>query len=509
MSKKKKIMQLWLMICICFSFLSGCGDKQASEKSTIATIDDIAGAKIGVQLGTTGDIFASDYEGDENGTEVIRYTKGADAVQALKQNKIDCVIIDEQPALAFCNKNPELQILEEEFAVEDYALVISKENPELLEQVNAALDEIKKDGTLQAIIENYIGDETKGKSPYQKDETLSRENGTLHVASNLEFPPYEYYENGVGVGIDIDLMQAIADRLNMELVVTDMQFDSIIVSVQSGKADIGASGFTITEERKKNINFSDTYTTSKQVVIVNSGSGAESLSFAEKFEQVFLYNNQWTYIPKGLLNTILITFFSGIIGVVLGVIVSNVRVAYERNDQKNKLIVFLNAVFKLYITVFRGTPMMVQLLITYYVIFAHSNISPLLVAVIAFGLNSGAYVSEAIRSGITAIDLGQFEAGRSLGLTYGQTIRYVILPQAIKVSLPAIFNEFIALLKESSIVGYIGLMDLTKAGDILRSNTYEAFLPLIAVALLYLIIVIIMTALVSKLERKLKKDARL
>lgn len=190
-------------------------------------------------------------------------------------------------------------------------------------------------------------------------EGLTRENGMMTMATNVAFPPYEYYENGEAVGIDVDVARAIADILNMELLVSDMEFDSIIVA-----------------------------------------------------------------------------------------------------------------------------------------------------AVLAFGLNSAAYVAEVVRAGIMSIEIGQFEAGRSLGLTYGQTMTSIIMPQAIKNSLPTMCNEFIALLKESSIVGYIGLMDLTKAGDVIRSSTYEAMLPLITVALVYLLIVVVLTSFVGKLERRLKKDAR-
>lgn len=172
------------------------------------------------------------------------------------------------------------------------------------------------------------------------------------------------------------------------------------------------------------------------------------------------------------------------------------------------MLKILNTIAKIYLTVFRGTPMMVQLLIMYYVVFASVKVNPLLAAVLAFGLNSAAYVAEAVRAGIMSIEIGQFEAGRSLGFHYAQTMRYIILPQAVKNALPAMCNEFIALLKESSIVGYIGLMDLTKAGDIIRSNTYEALIPLCSVALVYLLIVMVLTAGVSRLERRLMKDAR-
>ena len=258
----------------------------------------------------------------------------------------------------------------------------------------------------------------------------------------------------------------------------------------------------------KNINFSESYTTAKQVIIVNTGEGANQQSLVEKFKQVFIEKDRWQYIPKGLRNTLIITFFAGVIGIILGFLFAVIRVANDRNDEKKLGIRVLNAIVKVYLTIFRGTPMMVQLLIMYYVIFASVKANPIMTAVLAFGLNSGAYVAEAIRAGIMSVEIGQFEAGRSLGFTYGQTMIHIILPQAVKNALPAMCNEFIALLKESSIVGYIGLIDLTKAGDIIRSNTYEAFMPLIAVALVYLVIVMFLTFLVGRLERRLKKDAR-
>lgn len=462
MNKKQKRWSIFILaILICLS-VAGCGKDDDSKPLAVESVEDLAGTTIGVQIGTTGAIYAEDFVAENPGTEVIRYNKGADAVQALKQQKIDAVLIDEQPALAFVEKNNELTIADEEFAVEEYAIGIAKENTELLYQINDALEAIKVNGTMDEIVANYIGDE-KGEHPYESPEGLTRGNGTLTMATNVAFPPYEYYEDKTAVGIDIDMMQAIADYLNMDLVVSDMEFDSVIMAVQSGKADVAAAGLTVTEDRLKNISFSESYTTAKQVIIYNNGEKAEKMSLADKIYQTFIEKNRWQYIPKGLANTLLIT-------------------------------------------VFRGTPMVVQLLIMYYVVFAQTAVNPLIAAVIAFGLNSGAYLSEAIRSGIMAIEIGQFEAGRSMGFNYHETVRYIIMPQAIKVSLPAIFNEYIALLKESSIVGYIGLMDLTKAGDIIRSNTYEALVPLVSVALVYLVLVMIMTSFVSRLERRLKRE---
>jgi len=509
MQTRKRSLAVILLTALMLLTLTACGQKNADQTpdKVISGVDDLEGAKIGVQIGTVGDTYASDYEGDDAGTEVARYNKGADAVQALKQNKIDCVIIDEQPALAFVDKNPELKILDEEFTNEDYAICVAKGNNELLDKINGALDELKQDGTLESIINNYIGVDA-GKTPYVSSDDVIRDNGTLTMATNAAFPPYEYYENGTIVGIDADMAQAIADKLGMNLVISDMEFDSIIAAVQSGKADFGAAGLTVTEDRLKNINFSESYTTAKQVIIVNTGEGANQQSLVEKFKQVFIEKDRWQYIPKGLRNTLIITFFAGVIGIILGFLFAIIRVANDRNDEKKLGIRVLNAIVKVYLTIFRGTPMMVQLLIMYYVIFASVKANPIMTAVLAFGLNSGAYVAEAIRAGIMSVEIGQFEAGRSLGFTYGQTMIHIILPQAVKNALPAMCNEFIALLKESSIVGYIGLIDLTKAGDIIRSNTYEAFMPLIAVALVYLVIVMFLTFLVGRLERRLKKDAR-
>ena len=196
------------------------------------------------------------------------------------------------------------------------------------------------------------------------------------------------------------------------------------------------------------------------------------------------------------------TFFAVLIGIVLGFLVAMVRATY---DKTGKLRI-LNAVCKVYLTVIRGTPVVVQLLIIYFVIFGSVDISKVLVAVMAFGLNSGAYVAEIFRSGIMSIDNGQFEAGRSLGFNYAQTMRYIIMPQAFKNVLPALGNEFIVLLKETSVSGYIALQDLTKGGDIIRSRTYDAFMPLIAVALIYLVMVMIFSKLVNMLERRLRSS---
>ncbi|MCI8350581.1 MAG: amino acid ABC transporter permease [Oscillospiraceae bacterium] len=229
---------------------------------------------------------------------------------------------------------------------------------------------------------------------------------------------------------------------------------------------------------------------------------AWGLELKDSFVQNFIAENRWKYLVNGLGVTLQVTFFAVIIGIVLGFLVAIVR---STADKTGKLG-FLNGICRVYLTVIRGTPVVVQLLIIYFVIFSSVDIDKVVAAVVAFGLNSGAYVAEIVRSGIMSIDQGQFEAGRSLGFNYGQTMWHIIVPQAFKNVLPALANEFIVLLKETSVCGYIALQDLTKGGDIIRSRTYDPFLPLIAVAVIYLVIVMGLSALVTRLERRLRSS---
>ncbi len=457
----------------------------------------------------------------------------------------------------------------------------------------------------------------------------------LLMVTNASFPPYEYVEKQDIVGIDPEIVRTVADRLGYILEIQDMNFDSVIAAVQTGKAHIAASGITVTEERKKQVNFTIPYVVAEQLVIVRQDSKVqncsdlknvsigvqhgttgdtfvtrnireperfsnaplavaalsagkieavvidaeparvfvrqrqklrllpEALTYEEyafaisknnkdllkkfnaellkmkesgeldriinhyknqnnnetenggehpddsflgvvksSFKLNFIKDSRYIYLLQGLLNTLQITFFSLLIGIVIGFAVAVVR---STADQTGRLK-FLNWVCKFYLTIIRGTPVVVQLLIIYFVVFGAVDIDKVLVAIIAFGINSGAYVAEIIRGGIMSIDKGQMEAGRSLGLSYIQSMRLIIIPQAFKNVLPALGNEFIVLLKETSVSGYIALHDLTKGGDIIRSQTYDAFFPLIAVALIYLVLVVVLSGLLGMLEKRLKKN---
>lgn len=221
-----------------------------------------------------------------------------------------------------------------------------------------------------------------------------------------------------------------------------------------------------------------------------------------KFIHNFISDDRWKYLWDGLGTTLKVTLFALIMGLVLGFLVAVVRSTHDKTGRFK----IANAFCKIYLTVIRGTPVVVQLLIIYFVIFSSSNIDKSLVAVIAFGVNSGAYVAEIFRGGIMSIDIGQFEAGRSLGFNYSRTMLHIIMPQAFKNVVPPLANEFIVLLKETSIVGFIGLQDLTRGGSIIQGRTFDAFMPLIAVALIYLALVMLLSRGVTLLERRLRKS---
>lgn len=237
--------------------------------------------------------------------------------------------------------------------------------------------------------------------------------------------------------------------------------------------------------------------------------------FSTDYRLNFIKGNRWKMLLKGLLVTLEITFFAVLIGILIGVLVASVRSSYDKNREALEkrggfgyhLMKILNGICNVYLTVFRGTPVVVQLLIMYFVIFKFSN-NGTLISIIAFGINSGAYVAEIFRSGIMSIDNGQFEAGRAMGFNYVQTMFYIIIPQMFKVVLPTLCNEFIVLLKETSIAGYVGIEDLTKVGDLIRGRTFSAFMPLLAVALIYLVLVVVLTQLVKLLERRLRRSER-
>ncbi|MBQ6323707.1 MAG: ABC transporter permease subunit [Bacilli bacterium] len=447
----------------------------------------------------------------------------------------------------------------------------------------------------------------------------------LVLATEAGFAPYEYYQDGNIVGVDIDIANEIAKELNMKLIIKDVAFDSIINEVKTGKSDLGIAGISYTPERAKEVDFSIDYMESRQVLIVKNNSSIrnprelttesiavqlgsvadtylteeysrvnivrekkflaaiqdlkddkvsgvvmdevpakalisadlkildeplvtdhygiivskgneelltrinkvitrlketgkideillkhlgvaeekkdsqEKLNIIDKFYYSIIYDGRYKYILEGLKNTLLIALGAVLLGVLLGGVAAISQNIYD-NTGKLKL---LDKIAKLYVTVIRGTPSTLQLMIIYYIIFKSLSVNIVLVGILAFGINSGAYVAEIIRAGINSVDKGQIEAGYALGLHYSQVTSKIVLPMAIKNILPALGNEFITLVKETSIGAYIGIIELTKASDIIASRTYDYFFPLMLIALIYLAITLCLTKVIRAMEVKL------
>ena len=445
----------------------------------------------------------------------------------------------------------------------------------------------------------------------------------LVMVTEAGFAPYEYYDGGQIVGVDVDIAQEIANELNMNLVIKDVAFDSIISEIKTEKSDIGAAGISYTEERAKEVDFTINYMDSKQVIITRVGSyitspeelnsvraavqlgsvgdsyltenypnvtivrekkflaaiqdlkdekvdcvvmdeipakelitsdltileeplvidhygmivkkgnnelltaankviqklkdegtideillkhmGVKSEvkktgnSIYDKFYYSVIYDGRYKYIITGLEHTLIIALGAVVLGLFLGGLTAIFRNIHD-NTKKLKL---LNLIAKTYVTVIRGTPSILQLMIIYYVIFKATSVNIVLVGILAFGINSGAYIAEIIRAGINSVDKGQIEAGYALGLRYSQVMKKIVIPEALKNILPALGNEFITLVKETSIGAYIGILELTKASDIIASRTYDYFFPLIIIAIIYLVITLVLTKLFSIMEVKL------
>lgn len=263
---KKKVLAA-LLVSVAVLTAAGCsgGSQASSEPVEIQSVDDLADLKIGVQIGTTGDSQAT--EAVKEDSQVNRFNKGADAIVALKNGKVDCVVIDSLPAEKFVEANDDLKIVDGIFDKEEYAICMKKGNTQLRDAFNGALAELKEEGTLEEIQNNYIGDEI-GEHPYESPADVDRSNGTLTMATNAEFEPWEYKEGDKVVGIDADIAQAICDKLGYDLKIEDMAFEAILTSVDTGKADFGAAGMTVTPAREESVDFTDTYAEATQVVIV-------------------------------------------------------------------------------------------------------------------------------------------------------------------------------------------------------------------------------------------------
>jgi len=465
----------------------------------MVVLDDIADKKIGIFTGTVQDAFiAQNYPK----AEIFRFESTADLMMSVKSGKIDAVMMDLITGKLLLKRNPELGILSEDVLSTPLGVGFNKRRSVLRDEFNAYLKEIRQDGTYKVMHERwFIDDPEEAVMPPFTNPVSDKK---LVVAVSVEDLPYVAYMNGEYVGMDIEMIHEFAKRRNYHLEIIQMEFSSLIAALAAGKADMISDGISISEERNKQIDFSDSYADFRTAVIVLkknlAGYDGEEIQLQQKsffqtisssFYNNIILENRYLLIIDGLKITMIISIFAALVGTLLGILVCFMRMS-KRN--------IMSVTAKIYIVLLRGTPVLVFLMIIYYVVFASVNINPVFVAIIAFGLNFAAYVSEMFRTSIESVDKGQKEAGIAGGFTKIQTFINIIMPQALHHVLPVYKGEFISLVKMTSIVGYIAVQDLTKAGDIIRSRTFDAFFPLIMAAVLYLLIAWLLTWALGYIE---------
>jgi len=495
MSKNICILQAVILTALLFA---GCHRQQA----TIKSLSDLKkGVRLGAMTGTTGEALALKRFSE---TSIQRFDDVMDAVAALKAGQVDAVITANPQSINVCKHNHELYILDEPVDYEDAAIALRKDDTKLAEDMNVIIRKLKQEGTLADLSRRWL---KKDLSPYDTVHIPLPSSGKLlKIGTSATREPFIFVDaKGEITGHDGEFSKRIAAGLNRPLQIIDMKFPALIPALISGKIDAIVTGMTATEERKKSVLFTDVYFTTTQVIIakkpLSAITGAQTNEnfitsvwhgVSKSFYNNIILENRYLIILDGLKATIEISFFSTIIGTLLGALVCFMRMS------KRKLPVMLA---KLFILVLRGTPVLVILMIVYYVIFASVNIDAVLVSVFAFGMNFAAYVSEMFRTGIEGVDRGQTEAGIAIGFSKIKTFYYIIIPQAVKRILPVYKGELISMVKMTSVVGYIAVQDLTKASDIIRSRTFDAFFPLIMVAVIYLILSWLLMMLIGYIEK--------
>jgi len=464
----------------------------------LRTIDDIKDKRIGVFLGSIHDAYAAKYYPQAT---ILEYQSVADMLIALTTEKIDVAFYDDAALPDVLHSNKSVAIMAKNVFFASVAAGFKKNNDTLRQQFNAFLQEIKVNGIYNDMISRWM---ERGLTDMPEIKS-SGKNGPLKVGVVNDIGlPSAIYKNGRVVGFDIELGERFAAYTGRVYIPVNTQFSSMLAAVSAGKIDMITSFMMITEERAKQIDFSDPYYASGASVIAlkkniagfrEEGEGMKKVSFLRKLSNSFYDNiileRRYMLILNGLKVTVIITVLAALLGTILGGLVCLLRMSKSA---------FWSATAAAFITLIRGTPVLVLLMIIFYIIFASVNINPVLVAVIAFGINFGAYVSEMFRTSIESIDKGQREAGIAGGFTKVQTFIHIIMPQALRTVLPVYKGEFISLMKMTSIVGYIAVQDLTKAGDIIRSRTFDAFFPLIMAAVIYLALAWLLTWGLGKVE---------
>ena len=484
----------WMMILLLLFVYTAYADEETF--SATGDFSALAGKRIAVQTGTTGGHLV---EANIPNAKIIYYDSQTDCLVALQKNKADAWCSEKPTVQYMMIDNPDLALLDGKLDENEFAAIFPKTEAgqALRNQYSAFAEKLWADGTMQEIHDTWFGSDEE-KRDVLDYEALPDFNGTLYMALDSSLVPFAYVKNSRVIGYDVDIAARFCQEYGYRLKIVQLKFDGVLASVQSGKCDFASCGITVTEERAESVLFSSPNYHSGVVLAVLKGNEKDSEQNAgfwkgirESFNKTFLREDRWMLFLTGVLITLLITVLSALLGTGLGF------GAFMMCRKGNRAA---NAVTRFFMWLVRGMPMVVLLMILYYIIFGKSTINGIAVSVIGFTLTFGASVFGLLKMGVGAVDKGQYEAACALGYSNAQTFFGIILPQALPHVLPSYKGEIISLIKATSIVGYIAVQDLTRMGDIVRSRTYEAFFPLIAVTVIYFALEGLLGFLVGKIE---------
>ena len=505
MVKKRRILSLFLLIAIVVNIFTGCAVKDTSADA-VKTLDDLENATIGIETGSVWDTAAQQKFPE---AKIMYFGFPADGLLALSQGKLDAYFADKTVYTSIRWENDAYTCLEEPIGDITNALIFAKEgyDENLLAQVNAFIAESKANGTLDRLANKWVGDTEPEEHP---DYTrLTGENGTLRIAVNNADRPVSYQKGTMYTGYEVEFLTLFAQEYGYRLEFQGMSFAALIPSVVSGKCDIGAGAITITPERMESVTFSDPhFETYGVAIIMRDGEETSELTLmeriAESFNKTFIREDRWKLIVEGIGVTLLISICAAAAGSLLGFGLYML----SRSDVK-LLQTLVKGVAKVYSRIVAGTPVVVILMILFYVVFGKiRDMSGVVVAILGFTLTFGAFVYDHMNVSVSSVDKGQTEAAYALGYTKNQTFFRIIFPQAMTIFLPSYCGQAVELIKATAVVGYIAVNDLTKMGDIIRSNTYEAFFPLIATAVIYFLLSWILSVLLGVVKRRFEPKLR-
>jgi His/Glu/Gln/Arg/opine family amino acid ABC transporter permease subunit len=492
--KRLILLALAMIFIISACFIAVSSKEVLAEDSTASqqTLDDFEHAVIGVQTGTTHEAIAKERFPD---AEIKNYTSSSDLILSLQQGKIDGFVKNIFFYAVAKRDVAGLEMVPEAIESTEKGIAFNKSErgEELKAQMDELLAELQADGTLDEMYDVWMG-ETEPDVTLDFS-TLTGENGTIKYVMCAEQKPFSYMKDGEYVGYDVELMLRFCEKYGYELQIENVSFSSMVPGIVSGKYDVAAAGIDISPERAESVLFSEPYLENEVVMITWGGDNGGSFwdSVKDGFEKTFIRENRWQMILEGIGTTLLITVLSAAAGTALGFGL------YMLSRSGKKLILGICAV---YTRIIAGLPAVVLLMILFYVVFAKAAIDGVWVASIGFALITGAFVYKNLALTVSGVDKGQTEGALALGYTDKLAFFKIVLPQAMRQFMPAYQGEIVSLVKSTAIVGYIAVEDLTKVSDIIRSNTYEAFFPLIATAIIYFLLTWIIALVIGRIDMK-------